>query len=86
MTDIGIRVAFFGVLNFFAPTPGIGVVTWEASPGKIIFRSIAIHLVLRPQGFVEASISLTLGANTKRPANFFHDAYEPFLWIQVNDF
>ena len=27
-----------------------------------------------------------MGANTKKPANFFDDAYEPFLWIEVSAF
>ena len=34
--------------------------------------------------FLEDSISLELGTNIKKPANFFDDAYEPFLWMKVS--
>ena len=34
----------------------------------------------------EVSISLTFDATPKKPANFFDDAYELFLWIKVNVF
>ena len=31
-------------------------------------------------------MSLTLGTSTIKTANFFDDAYEPYLWIKVNVF
>ena len=56
---------------------------WETSPGKIVFRLVDIYPVLKEFKVLLKFpyLSLTLGANTKKPGSFPDDAYESFLYV-----